>query len=185
MGAEVDGRRILVETWERREEILKTLSRSKKPIKGTDLSQIFDVSRQVIVQDIALLRARGENILATPQGYIIPHIYGDNKITKTIVCNHEGYDQIEDELKTIIDMGGKAVDVIVEHPIYGEIKSPLEISSRLELQQFMKSLKQTKAEPLSSLTGGIHIHTIEVEDEESFKKIKEILMEKKYLINED
>lgn len=174
-----------METWERRKEILKTLNRSKKPIKGTDLSQMFNVSRQVIVQDIALLRARGENILATPQGYIIPHIYGKNKIIKSIVCKHEGYDQIEDELKAIIDMGGKAVDVIVEHPVYGEIKSPLEISSRLELEQFMENLKQTKAEPLSSLTGGIHIHTIEVEDEESFKKIKEILMKKKYLINEE
>ena len=165
-----------METWERREEILKALNSSKKPIKGTDLSQIFDVSRQVIVQDIALLRARGENILATPQGYIIPNIYEKNKIIKTIVCNHEGYDQIEDELKTIVDGGGKAVDVIVEHPIYGEIKSLLEISSRLELEQFMDSIKKTKAEPLSSLTGGIHIHTIEVENEDSFKKIKEDLM---------
>ena len=174
-----------MDTWERREEILKTLNSSKKPIKGTDLSQKFDVSRQVIVQDIALLRARGEKILATPQGYIMPNIYGKNRIIKTIVCNHEGYDQIEDELKTIVDGGGKAVDVIVEHPVYGEIKSLLEISSRLELDQFMKNLKQTKAEPLSSLTGGIHIHTIEVEDEESFRKIKEMLMKKKYLIDEE
>ena len=136
------------------------------------------------MQDIALLRARGENILATPQGYIIPREHGENKIIKTIVCSHEGYDAIEDELESIIDAGGKAIDVIVDHPLYGEIKSPLEISSRLELQQFMQSLKQTKAEPLSSLTGGIHIHTIEVKDENSFKKIKEILTKKKYLIDE-
>ena len=174
-----------MEAWERRDRILKKLKSLKKPIKGTELSRIFGVSRQVIVQDIALLRARGENILATPQGYIIPHIYGEDKIIKKIVCNHKGYDEIEDELKTIVDMGGKVIDVIVEHPLYGEIKSCLEISSRLELQQFMDNLKRFNAEPLSSLTDGIHIHTIEIDNEENFKRIKETLIEKKYLIDED
>ena len=174
-----------MEAWERRDKILKELGTSKKPIKGIELSRIFGVSRQVIVQDIALLRARGEEILATPQGYMIPHIYGENKVVKKIVCNHEGYDELEDELKIIVDMGGKIIDVIVEHPLYGEIKSPLEISSRLELQQFMKNLKQTNAEPLSSLTAGIHIHTIEVDSEENLDRIKEALDGKKYLINED
>ena len=114
---------------------------------------------------------------------MIPHIYGENKVVKKIVCNHEGYDELEDELKIIVDMGGKIIDVIVEHPLYGEIKSPLEISSRLEVQQFMKNLKQTNAEPLSSLTAGIHIHTIEVDSEENLDRIKEALDGKKYLIN--
>ncbi|CCQ92862.1 putative transcription repressor NiaR [[Clostridium] ultunense Esp] len=171
--------------WERRKKILDTLNKNRKPVKGTELSKKFNVSRQVIVQDIALLRARGEDILATPQGYIIPKAYKENKLTRKIVCKHEGYDEIEDELKTIIDLGGKIVDVIVEHPLYGEIKSPLEISSRLDLKEFMENIIKTKAEPLSSLTEGIHIHTIEVDDEESFERIKEALIGKKYLINED
>lgn len=171
--------------WERREKILETLIKNRKPVKGTDLSKKFNVSRQVIVQDIALLRARGEDILATPQGYIIPRAYREDKLTRKIVCKHEGYDEIEDELKTIIDLGGKIVDVIVEHPLYGEIKSPLEISSRLDLKEFMENIRKTKAEPLSSLTEGIHIHTIEIEDEESFQRIKKALIRKKYLINED
>jgi transcriptional regulator of NAD metabolism len=169
----------------RREEIFKVLKESKNPIKGTELSQKFQVSRQVIVQDIAILRAKGKNIIATPQGYIIPNTYDKNRILKTIACNHEGYDEIEDELKTIIDMGGKVIDVIVDHPLYGEIRSLLEIGSRLELQQFMDNIKKTNAEPLSSLTGGIHIHTIEVENEEIFERIKEALIRKKYLISED
>lgn len=171
--------------WDRREKILEKLNNSIKPVKGTELSKKFNVSRQVIVQDIALLRARGKDILATPQGYIIPKAYKEDKLIKKIVCKHEGYDEIEDELKTIIDLGGKIVDVIVEHPLYGEIKSPLEISSRLDLQEFMDNIRKTKAEPLSSLTEGIHIHTIEVDDEESFVRIKDALMGKKYLINED
>lgn len=164
--------------WERRKKILDTLNKNRKPVKGTELSKKFNVSRQVIVQDIALLRARGEDILATPQGYIIPKAYKENKLTRKIVCKHEGYDEIEDELKTIIDLGGKIVDVIVEHPLYGEIKSPLEISSRLDLKEFMENIIKTKAEPLSSLTEGIHIHTIEVDDEESFERIKEALIGK-------
>lgn len=174
-----------MDAWERRDKILSTLNKNKKPIKGTELSKIFKVSRQVIVQDIALLRARGEDILATPQGYIVPKVYKEDKLTKKIVCKHNGYDEIEDELRTIIDLGGKVVDVIVEHPLYGEIKSPLEISSRSDLKEFMDNIKKTQAEPLSSLTEGIHIHTIEVEDKKSFIKIKEELTRKKYLINED
>ncbi|MCF6460111.1 transcription repressor NadR [Clostridium sp. Cult3] len=174
-----------MEAWERRDEILKTLKKSNKPIKGTELSERFGVSRQIIVQDIALLRARGEDILATPQGYIIPQLYGDNKLVKKIVCKHQGYDEIEEELKTIVDMGGKVLDVIVDHPLYGEIKSPLEISSRLDLEEFLDSLIETNAEPLSSLTEGIHIHTIEVDDEKSFQKIKKALTKKGYLINEE
>lgn len=174
-----------MDTWKRREQILKVLKRSNRPIKGTQLSEKFGVSRQVIVQDIALLRARGEDILATPQGYIIPNSYGENKIVKKIVCKHKGYHEIEDEIKTIVDMGGKVIDVIIDHPVYGEIKSPLEISSRMELEEFLNNLVMTNAEPLSSLTEGIHIHTIEVEDERSLVRIKKALREKGYLIAEE
>lgn len=174
-----------MDAWERRERILEVLNNSNKPIKGTQLSEKFGVSRQVIVQDIALLRARGENILATPQGYMVPKLYEENKLVKKIVCKHKGYDEIEDELKTIVDMGGKALDVIVDHPVYGEIKSPLEIGSRMDLKEFINNLIETNAEPLSSLTEGIHIHTIEVKDEKSFKKIKESLRKKGYLIDEE
>ena len=174
-----------MDAWERRERILEVLNNSNKPIKGTQLSEKFGVSRQVIVQDIALLRARGENILATPQGYMVPKLYEENTLVKKIVCKHKGYDEIEDELKTIVDMGGKALDVIVDHPVYGEIKSPLEIGSRMDLKEFINNLIETNAEPLSSLTEGIHIHTIEVKDEKSFKKIKESLRKKGYLIDEE
>lgn len=170
---------------ERREKILSILKNSEGPIKGTDLSEQLEVSRQVIVQDVAILRARGESILATPQGYLIPQIYGKKKLVKTIVCTHKNNEEIEEELRIIVDLGGKILDVIVEHPLYGEIKSQLQISSRHDLRQFIDNLNETKAEPLSSLTDGIHIHTIEVDDERTLKRIKEGLLEKKYLIKED
>ena len=173
-----------MDSQERRESIIEILKEEKAPIKGTDLSEKFQVSRQVIVQDIALLRARGENILATPNGYIIPSTYESDKLIKKIVSIHEGYKEMEDELELIVDMGGKVLDVIVDHPLYGEIKSPIEISNRHEVMKFMENIKRKNAEPLSSLTGGIHIHTLEVNDEESFKRIKEELGRKKYLIND-
>ncbi|HLR35825.1 MAG TPA: transcription repressor NadR [Tissierellales bacterium] len=167
---------------ERRKEILRLLKEKDNPIKGIDLANKLGVSRQIIVQDIAILRAKGERILATPQGYIIP-MEKENKLVKTIVCKHTKNEEIEDELKIIVDMGGKVLDVVVEHPLYGEIKSPLMISSRLDVFQFMKNLERTKAEPLSTLTEGIHIHSIEVENEKILENIKEALKKKNYLID--
>ncbi|NLY67169.1 MAG: transcription repressor NadR [Tissierellia bacterium] len=174
-----------MEAWERRERILELLKNSKEPITGAELSKKYNVTRQVIVQDIALLRARGEDILATPQGYLIPQVKMKDTLIKKIVCKHNEYDEIEDELKTIVDLGGKIIDVIVDHPLYGEITGNLDISSRLDVDRFMDKLKITKAEPLSTLTEGVHIHTIEVENEKIFQLIKETLKEKGYLISED
>ena len=172
-----------MESVDRREGILKLLKEKNGPVKGTDIAKMYDVSRQVIVQDIAILRARGEEIIATPQGYMIMEDYSTNKLVKTIVCKHTEYDEIDDELKAVVDMGGKVLDVIVEHPVYGEIKSPLMISSRMEVQDFMEKLMSQKAEPLSSLTEGVHIHTIEVPNEEAYDRIKKSLIKKGYLID--
>lgn len=169
---------------DRRSEIINILNKLDKPISGTDLAKKLGVSRQIIVQDIAILRASGEEIIATPQGYIVLKDVNERRLIKTIVCKHSTYEEIEDELKTIVDIGGKVLDVIIEHPIYGEIKSSLMISSRLDVDEFIKNLKATNAEPLSSLTEGVHIHSIEVENEENFKKIEKVLEEKSYLIKD-
>lgn len=172
-----------MESEKRRDFIIEELKKNQKPIKGTDLAKRFNVSRQVIVQDIAILRAKGEEILATPQGYMIMTSSYNQKLTKVIVCKHNEHREIEEELQIIVDMGGKIIDVIVEHPIYGEIKGLLMISSRIEVEEFMKSLKKEKAEPLAKLTDGVHLHTIEVPNEEIYRKILFHLEEKGYLIN--
>ena len=166
---------------ERRKEILRYLQEEKRPIKGTELANKFDVSRQVIVQDIALLRAEGEDVMATPQGYLIIK-ENKGKLIKQVVIKHHGYDAIEDELQTMIDFGVRVVDVIIEHPLYGEIRSPLNIGFRKELEEFMLKIRTENAEPLASLTDGIHIHTIEIPNEETFLKLKEALAKKGYLI---
>ncbi len=170
---------------ERRKELINILNKSDKPVKGTDIAKELEVSRQVIVQDVAILRAKGEDILATPQGYLIPKSYKEDKITRTIACKHSNNTEIKEELEIILDYGGKILDVIVEHALYGEIKSQLQIASRYDLEEFIENLESTNAEPLAALTDGVHIHTIEVKDDYTFKKIKEKLLEKKYLIRED
>lgn len=168
---------------ERRENILNQLIGSKEPIKGTELANQFNVTRQVIVQDIALLRAQGANIVSTPQGYMVP-FKKDNKITKRIVCKHDGYNAIKDELQIMLDHGASIIDVIVEHPLYGEITSHLNITNKIDLDDFISKIVMKKAEPLASLTDGVHIHTIEIDNEEIFTKLKKALNEKGYLINE-
>ena len=167
---------------ERRKIILDKLMNSKEPIKGVDLAQAFDISRQVIVQDIALLRAQGEDIIATPQGYMIP-FKKDDKIIKRVVCKHIGYDDMGEELQIMIDYGATIIDVIVEHPLYGEITGLLNISHKKDLDDFMDKITEKRAEPLSSLTEGVHIHTLEIENEKTFKEMERALNKKGYLIN--
>lgn len=173
----------MMNTRDRRLEIKTTLNRSDTPIKGTDLAKHFNVSRQVIVQDIALLRAEGESIVATPQGYVIIK-QNDDKVLKTVVSKHNTYEEMKDELQIMIDHGVTIVDVIVEHPIYGEIKGVLDISYKEELEKFAEKIRSQKGEPLSTLTEGVHIHTIKIPNEESYNKMKEVLKERGYLIDD-
>lgn len=167
----------------RRNNIIDILNKDKEAIKGADIAKKFNVSRQVIVQDIAILRAKGSDIIATPNGYIILNNESLG-IRRTIVSQHQYNKDIEEELNIIVDLGGKILDVIVEHPIYGEIKGQLMISSRMDVSEFIKKVKENNAEPLSTLTDGVHIHTIEVPSEEIFEKIEYQLKIKKYLVQE-
>ncbi|GIM29392.1 transcriptional regulator [Clostridium polyendosporum] len=166
----------------RREAILKSLKKTSEPQKGTNLASEFAVTRQIIVKDIAILRAEGHNIIATPDGYIMKKNI-TNKIKKIIAVNH-GIDEVENELKMIVSYGGIIEDVIVEHPLYGEIRAMLMIRNLNELNKFMKKFKEINAQPLSVLTGGVHIHTISTESEEDMSNILKELKKKQYLISE-
>ncbi|QZY55010.1 transcription repressor NadR [Crassaminicella profunda] len=169
-------------TDERRKAIIKILKDQEEPITGTALAKEFKVSRQVIVQDIAVMRAQGENILATSNGYMMIKFDGKNKNIKTIICRHKGYAHMEEELKIMVDMGAKVLDVIVEHPIYGEIRSSLMITSRMDIEEFMEKVKENDAAPLASLTGGDHVHTVEVPNNRAYEKMIKALKEKGYLV---
>lgn len=168
---------------ERRSKILSMLKKSDTPLKGAELSTLFNVSRQVIVQDIALLRAEGNEIIATPQGYVMLNS-SKEKIKKVIAVKHDE-EKIEDELKTIISLGGRILDVTIEHKIYGEIKGMLMIKSLFDLEEFMKKIRDNNTRPLSYLTGGVHIHTIEADSEEAMDRILSALKSKGYLISQE
>ncbi|MFZ5943266.1 MAG: transcription repressor NadR [Bacillota bacterium] len=159
----------------RRQQILEILINTPEPVKGGKLSEILGVSRQIIVQDIALLRAEGESIVATPQGYLLlnnsAHVAKQSRI---FACQHDSKGMAE-ELTIIVDNGGKVLDVIVEHPLYGELKGNLMLEKHSDVQQFLENMKLSKAEPLSALTKGIHLHTIEAPSQGVLDKIHQEL----------
>ena len=156
----------------RREELINTIKSSTSPISGKTLAQLYDVSRQVIVQDIALLR--------TNRGYILnaPHT-----ITRVFKVSHTDA-QTEDELYSIVDLGGTVVNVMVNHRVYGHMEAPLGISSRLKVKAFIDDIKNGKSSPLKNITSNYHYHTVEADSEKTLDLIEKTLEEKGYLITE-
>ncbi|WP_203635923.1 transcription repressor NadR, partial [Thermobrachium celere] len=154
--------------------------KASSPVKGGELSKLYNVSRQVIVQDIALLRAEGHDIIATPQGYIL--MTNNNGYIRKIIAVKHDENQIEEELRTIVGLGGRIIDVTIEHKIYGEITGKLMLKSIYDVEMFINKLKDSNAKPLSNLTEGVHIHTIEVDSENDMERILKALKEKGFLI---
>lgn len=156
----------------RREEIIALLKKSEAPISASALASRFSVSRQLIVGDIALLRAAGSDISATPRGYVLTR--GAEGLRRTLACVHS-CEQTEQELNIIVDNGCTVLDVIVEHELYGQISGKLELSSRYDVAQFIAKLGSDTAPPLSSLTSGVHLHTLLCPNEEAYQRVCESL----------
>lgn len=167
---------------ERRELILGILTNMEEAITGTALAKQFNVSRQVIVQDIALLRAQGSKILSTSEGY--RKYYNKNTVKRAYLVKHSK-DDIEDELNTFVDLEGNILNVVVLHPVYGEISADLMIGSRRAVKKFMDKMEENKFIPLMHLTGGEHVHVVEAESEEILDEIAHELDIKGYLIKGD
>lgn len=172
----------LLDGEKRREEIVRILSESNRPISGTGLARGFGVSRQVIVQDIALLRATNKNILSTNKGYLLFEPSSEVEKFKKAVCVHHTTEQVLDEFYTIVDRGGKILDVVVEHELYGQIAVDLMIANRQDAEDFYKKMMENQAKPLKELTQNVHYHTIAAKDYKVMKGIEQALMEKGYLL---
>lgn len=165
----------------RRQHLLDILTTSDRPVSGSNLARALGVSRQVIVQDIALLRAVNKNILATTKGYIL---YSNQTAAyRRAYCVNHTDEAIADELNTIVDNGGKVLDVIIEHEIYGQISANLILESRSDVGNFCRLLKNTNARPLNIIAGGIHYHTVEARSEVILDNIERALKEKGYLVS--
>ena len=152
---------------ERRKAIADVLRAANAPVSASALAEKFSVSRQIIVGDIALLRSSGEEILATPRGYVTPK--EARGILRRVAVKHTPQ-EMEAELNTIVDNGCTVIDVIVDHPIYGQLTGQLQISSRYDVQQFLARVQAHDAAPLSMLTGGIHLHTLRCPDEAAYDR---------------
>lgn len=156
---------------QRRSAIYDQLTHATAPISAAALAQRYQVTRQVVVGDIALLRAEGRSITATPRGYMIP---AETGLKRTIACTHSAEDT-QRELFAMVDCGCTVVDVVVEHPVYGQLTAPLALSSRYDVQQFIHRMSVSNAQPLSALTGGVHLHTLSCPNEAIFVHLKATL----------
>ena len=170
---------------DRRTEILNILKDASSPVSASALANRLSVSRQVIVGDIALLRAAGIKIAATPRGYVVEEDSAEEFPFTGLIATKHTPDQTRDELYTMVDYGGYVINVIIEHPIYGQITGPLDIASRHDADLFVESLNGNKeAKPLSTLTGGIHFHKLGCRSKENFELIRKALDDKGYLVTE-
>jgi transcriptional regulator of NAD metabolism len=166
---------------ERRNNIVKLLLDSNKPLKGSIIAEKYSVTRQVIVKDIAILRAKGKNIIATPDGYMINK---NKQKFKAIIAVTHTEEEMFDEMKIVIKYGGIIEDVIVEHPLYGEIIGRLMIKNYNELNKFIKKCKDQRARLLSVLTNGVHLHTIAAENEGDINLIISELRECNFIVSD-
>ena len=166
---------------QRRSAIVKALEAAGQPISASSLAQQFSVTRQVVVGDIALLRAAGSRISATPRGYVLDR--SGSGLVRQLACRHSAADT-EAELNIMVDCGCTVVDVTVEHAVYGQLTAPLQLASRYDVQQFVARMGDTEALPLSALTEGVHLHTVLCPDEDRFLRLCDALSRHGFLLQD-
>lgn len=163
---------------ERRTAIIREIQESKLPVSGRKLASIHEVSRQVIVQDIALLRASGYDIISTNRGYILSTAKAVDRIFKV---QHTD-EQVEEELCAIVDLGGCIENVMVNHRVYGHIEAELNISSRRKAVEFLEDIRSGKSSPLKNITSNYHYHKVTADSEKTLDMIEDTLKEKGFLV---
>ena len=156
----------------RRRAIAEALAGANAPVAAGALGERFGVSRQIVVGDIALLRAQGLDIVATPRGYVLGSGQ-ESGLRRTVACVHD-FEGMERELNIMVDNG---CDVVIEHAVYGQLTGELHLKNRHDVQEFMRRSRENGGSPLSTLTGGIHIHTLLCPDEASFERCTAALCE--------
>lgn len=166
---------------ERRNRILKKLQESDTPLSGTALAKAFHVSRQIVVQDIALMRAENYGILSTNKGYLLRSEKTENSLPKRVFFVKHTTEAVEEEFMTILELGGKILDVAVEHELYGQIRVDLLIETKSDAADFHKKLMHCRDNPLKVLTDGWHYHTVSAPSEKLLDLIEEALLHKGYL----
>lgn len=163
---------------ERKEAILEILKESAEPLTGVALAKRFHVSRQVIVNDIALLRAQGETIISTNKGYIIPQA---KKTYTRVFKNRHTNERAREEYQIIVDRGGVVKDIFVYHHSYGVMRAKLNLRSRHDIEVYMENFSKGNSSPLENITDGYHYHTVEADREEILDDIQQELSRRGFL----
>ena len=165
---------------ERRKAIVTLLLSKQEPIPGSDLAKEFQMSRQIIVQDIAVLKGQGYDILSTHYGYLLQR----SPLAERVFKVRHTSEQTEDELISIVNLGGTVVDVFVWHKVYGKIEAALNIFSPLHVKQFMEGVRTGQSTELMHVTGGYHYHTVRAESPAVLDRIEAALNERNYIVPE-
>ena len=165
---------------ERRKAIVNLLLSAKEPISGNELAQKFDISRQIIVQDITVLKGTGCEILSTSQGYVMQKSPFSERVFKV----RHTTEQTEDELSCIVELGGTVVDVFVWHKVYGKIEAALNIFSQMHVKQFLEGVRTGQSTELMHVTGGYHYHTVRADNEDVLDRIENALNKRNYIVPE-
>lgn len=165
---------------ERRAKILDILKERKTPVSGTSLARELSVSRQIVVGDIALLRAHGTEIIATNSGYLIADFSNKTK-TFRVYCRHRLEDAY-DEYCTILDEGARIINEGIVHDVYGEVIVPLNIMNRADAKRHTEKMLNGNCEDIMILSGNNHFHTLEAESDLTVLRVQRALHEKSYLV---
>ena len=171
-----------MDTEERRKRIGRLIAASTLPITGSELALRMGVTRQVVVQDVAVLRAGGTPILATPAGYVWVDNASPPRAMRVLSCKHAALEDAREELMIIVRIGGTVRDVIVEHPVYGELTGSLLLRTPEAVEALIEKLGRPNVKMLSAMTDGIHMHTIEAPSERVLDEIEQALLEAGILI---
>ena len=168
---------------QRRQFLLEKIKTSTQPLTGGELAALTSVSRQVIVGDMTLLKAKGEPIIATSQGYLYLADRATEEASRRIACHHQA-DDTERELKLLVESGVTVKDVSIEHPVYGELTAGIHVSNIQEVEAFMKRVRETGASYLLELTDGTHLHTITAPDNATLEKAVQAMRDNGFLLEE-
>ena len=167
-------------TAQRREEILALLNQADAPIAAKDLAARFGVSRQVIVQDLAVIRASRPNIISTNRGYILQQQDQPAGCTREFKVRHTP-DRTGQELNLIVDHGGRVKNISISHRVYGRITAEMDIRSRQDVQEFLQALAGGASTVLSTATDGYHYHLVEAATPDRLDLIGQALQDADFL----
>lgn len=157
------------------------LRSSPEPITGSTFSDQLGVSRQAIVNDIAILRAAGEQITGSPRGY---RMADDPPGVRALIrCDHPP-DRGREEFEILLDRGITVLDVGVEHSVLGEVRAPILIETRADIDRCSETITEAGEMPLSAITRGVHSHMVRAPNRDALDAAMRELRERGILIED-